>query len=90
MLTQLLGLHDLLDTILYYSMEAVSAKAASDLLLDDEEKNFHFYQVEGSAKLVLVTNSFPADIGLAGWVLQYQESQVIKRLIPSQVLRQGT
>ncbi|MFC1897247.1 GAF domain-containing protein [Chloroflexota bacterium] len=80
MLTQPLGLHDLLDTILYYSMEAVSAEAASVLLLDDEKKNFHFYQVEGPAKPVLMTSSFPADTGLAGWVLQHQEAQVINEV----------
>ncbi|MFC1984081.1 GAF domain-containing protein [Chloroflexota bacterium] len=80
MLTQPLGLHDLLDTILSYSMEAVSAEAASVLLLDDEKKNFHFYQVEGPAKPVLMTSSFSADTGIAGWVLQHQESQVINEV----------
>ena len=80
MLTQPLGLHDLLDTILYYSMEAVSAEAASVLLLDDEKNNFHFYQVEGPAKPVLMTSSFSADTGIAGWVLQHQESQVINEV----------
>lgn len=76
-LTQSLGLHDLLETILYCSMEAVSAEAASVLLLDDEKKNFQFYQVEGPVKPMLMTSSFPADKGIAGWVLQQQQSEVV-------------
>jgi GAF domain-containing protein len=47
------------------------------LLLDDEKKEFKFYQVEGEAKEVLIKSSFPADKGIAGWVLQNQQSQVI-------------
>ncbi len=77
MLTQSLGLHELLEAALYCSMEAVSAEAASILLLDDEKKNFSFYQVEGPAKPVLMTATFPADKGLAGSVLQKQQSEVI-------------
>jgi GAF domain-containing protein len=76
-ITQPLGLHELLETVLFCSMEAVSAEAASVLLLDDEKKEFKFYQVEGEAKEVLIKSSFPADKGIAGWVLQNQQSQVI-------------
>ena len=76
-LTQSLGLHDLLETILYCSMEAVSAEAASVLLLDNEKKNFQFYQVEGSAKPILMRSSFPVDKGIAGWVLQQKQSEVV-------------
>ncbi|MFC2004250.1 GAF domain-containing protein [Chloroflexota bacterium] len=76
-LTQSLGLHDLLEAILYCSMEAVTAEAASVLLLDDEKMNFQFYQVEGPAKPVLMTSSFPADKGMAGWILQQQQSEVV-------------
>jgi GAF domain-containing protein len=77
MLAQSLGLHELLEAALYCSMEAVSAEAASVLLLDDEKKNFVFYQVEGPAKQVLMTKTLPADKGLAGSVLQTQQSEVI-------------
>ncbi len=76
-LTQSLGLHDLLETILYCSMEAVSAETASVLLLDDEKKNFQFYQVEGPAKTMLMTSNFPVDKGIAGRVLQQQQSEVL-------------
>jgi GAF domain-containing protein len=76
-ITQPLGLHELLETVLFCSMEAVSAEATSVLLLDDEKKEFKFYQVEGEAREVLIMSSFPADRGIAGWVLQSQQSQVV-------------
>ncbi|MFC2014012.1 GAF domain-containing protein [Chloroflexota bacterium] len=76
-LTQSLGLHDLLETILYCSMEKVSAETASVLILDDEKRNFQFYQVEGPAKTMLMTSNFPVDKGIAGWVLQQQQSEVV-------------
>ncbi len=77
MLTQSLDLHELLETALNCSMEAVSADAASVLILDDEKKNFHFYQVEGPAKPLLATATFPADKGLAGSVLQARQPELI-------------
>ncbi|MCP4536687.1 MAG: GAF domain-containing protein [Chloroflexi bacterium] len=77
MLSQPLDLHELLETTLYCCMEAVSAEAASVLLLDDEKKNFGFYNIEGPAKPVLKAATFPADKGLAGSILQMQQSEVI-------------
>jgi GAF domain-containing protein len=76
-ITQPLGLHELLETVLFCSMEAVSAEATSVLLLDDDKKEFKFYQVEGKAREALTMSSFPADKGIAGWVLQNQQSQVV-------------
>ena len=77
MLSQSLDLHELLETTLYCCMEAVSAEAASVLLLDDEKKHFRFYQVEGPAKPVLMGSTFPADKGLAGAVLRSQQAEII-------------
>jgi hypothetical protein len=77
MIAQALDLRDVLEAVLYFCMEAVSAEAASVLLLDYEKKNFRFYSAEGPTKPVLLTASFPADQGLAGSVLQTQESEVI-------------
>ncbi|RLG43677.1 MAG: hypothetical protein DRN92_09085 [Thermoproteota archaeon] len=77
MLAQSLDLPELLEVALYCCMEAVSAEAASVLLLDDEKKNFSFYQVEGPAKPVLMTATFPADMGIAGSVLQTQQSEIV-------------
>jgi len=77
MIAQALDLRDVLEAILYFSMETVSAEAASVLLLDYEKKNFRFYSVEGPAKPVLLTATFPADQGLAGSVLQSQQSEII-------------
>jgi GAF domain-containing protein len=61
MLCQALDLHELLETTLYCCLEAVSAEAASILLLDDEKKSFRFYLAEG----------------LAGSVLSAQQSEMI-------------
>ncbi len=77
MLSQSMGLHDLMDTVLSCSMDAVSAEAASVLLLDDEKQNFSFYQVEGPAKPALMTATLPVDKGLASSVLQTQQSEVV-------------
>jgi GAF domain-containing protein len=77
MLAQYLGLQESLEIALYCCMEVVSAEAASVLLLDDEKENFRFYQIEGPAKPVLAGATFPADKGIAGHVLQTQQSEVI-------------
>jgi GAF domain-containing protein len=76
-LTQPLELREVLEIALYSCMEAVSATEASVLLLDDEKRNFHFYQIEGPAKPVLAGAEFPADKGLAGSVLRSRQSEVI-------------
>jgi GAF domain-containing protein len=81
MLAQSLGLHELLETVLYCCMETVSAEAASVLLLDDEKKSFSFYQVEGPAKPVLMAAILPVDQGIAGSILQTQQSEVINDVL---------
>ncbi len=77
MIAQTLDLRDVLEAVLYFCMEAVAAEAASVLLLDYEKQNFKFYSVEGPAKPVLLTTTFPADQGLAGAILASQQSEVI-------------
>ncbi len=76
-LAQSFGLQQLLETALYCSMEAVSAETASVLLLDDEKKNFVFYEVEGPTKSVLMGSTFSVDKGIAGDVLRTEKSEVI-------------
>ena len=77
MIAQTLALKDVLEAVVYLSMEAVSAEAASVLLLDHEKKTFRFYAVEGPAKPLLLHATFPADRGLAGAVLTSLESEVV-------------
>jgi hypothetical protein len=77
MIAQALDLRDVLEAVLYFCMEAVSAEAASVLLLDYEKQNFRFYSAQGPTKPVLLTASFPAGLGLAGHVLQTQQSEII-------------
>lgn len=77
MLAQSLGLHELLEAALYCVMDIVSAETASVLILDDEKEYFKFYHVEGPAKSLLLTATFPADKGLAGAVLRTGQSEII-------------
>ena len=77
LIAQALDLREALEAVLYFCMEAVSAEAASVLLLDYEKQNFRFYSTEGPTKPVLLTASFPADQGLAGHVLETQQSEIV-------------
>jgi PAS domain S-box-containing protein len=75
-IAQTLNLREVVEAVLYSSMEAVAAEAASVLLLDSEKKNFRFYGVEGPAKPLLLDVTFPADQGLAGHVFQTQQAAI--------------
>ena len=77
MLSQSLGLHEMLEAVLYCSMDVVSAEASSVLLLDDEKDNFLFFQAEGPVKPVLDVLTFPVDKGLAGSVYHSQKPELI-------------
>jgi hypothetical protein len=77
MIAQPLELRDVLGAVLDFCMESFSVEAASVLLLDDEQKNLRFYSAAGPAKPVLLMASFLADKGLAGAVLQTQQSEII-------------
>jgi transcriptional regulator with GAF, ATPase, and Fis domain len=77
MLAQSMGLHEILETALYCCLDVSSATEASILLLDEEKKNFRFYQVAGSAQPLLTGAKFPADVGIAGAVMRSRRSEVI-------------
>jgi len=77
MVAQCLDPHELLEAVLNVIMETVSAEGASVLLLDENQANFQFYSIEGPAKQCLMSVTFPADKGIAGYVLQTQRSEVI-------------
>jgi PAS domain S-box-containing protein len=77
---QTLNLREVIEAVLYSSMAAVAAEAASVLLLDAEKKNFRFYGVEGPAKPVLLDVTFPVDQGLAGYVFQTQQSAIFNEV----------
>jgi PAS domain S-box-containing protein len=71
-----LNLRDVLEAVLYSSMEAVSAEAASVMLLDDEKKNFQFFGLV-PPQPAMMNAKFSANQGLAGKVLQSQHAEVI-------------
>jgi GAF domain-containing protein len=77
MLARSVDLEELLEVALYCSMEAVSAEAASILLLDDPKENFRFFRVEGAAKPLLGGATFPATEGVAGRVLRTGEAEIV-------------
>ncbi len=77
MVAQCLDPHELLEAVLNVVMETVSAEGASVLLLDEDQGNFQFYSIEGPAKPVLMSATFPADRGIAGSLVQTQRSEVI-------------
>jgi putative methionine-R-sulfoxide reductase with GAF domain len=77
LLAKSIGLHDLLETVLYFCTEAVSAQEASVLFFDEERNNFLFYQTEGASRSLLKGASFPADEGIAGAVLRARKSEII-------------
>jgi GAF domain-containing protein len=77
MLVQSLELHDTLEGVLFCCMDAVSAEAASVLLLDDDMANFRFYHVAGPAESGLKGATLPADEGIAGHVLRTLEPLII-------------
>jgi hypothetical protein len=77
MLSQPMGLHEILEAVLYCAMEVVSAEAASVLLLDEDKQNFLFYQAEGPVKPVLDAITFPTNKGIAGSVYQSQTPEII-------------
>jgi len=71
-----LNLSDVLEAVLYSSMEAVSAGAASLMLLDDEKKHFQFFGLV-PPQPAMMNAKFSANKGLAGKVLQSQQAEVI-------------
>jgi GAF domain-containing protein len=77
MIAQALDLRDVLEATLYFCMDALTAEAASVLMLDFAKENFRFYSAEGEAKEVLLMATFPATHGLAGSVLETQQAEII-------------
>jgi PAS domain S-box-containing protein len=74
-----LNLRDVLEAVLYSSMEAVSAEAASLMLLDEEKNNFQFFGLV-PPQPAMMNAKFSANKGLAGKVLQSQQSEVINEV----------
>lgn len=80
LLAKPVGLSESLEIALFTSMNAVSAEAASILLLDETKQAFRFFHVEGAAKLLLGETTFKATEGVAGRVLQTLEAQIVNNV----------
>ncbi|MBE0636056.1 GAF domain-containing protein [Candidatus Bipolaricaulota bacterium] len=81
LLAKPVGLSESLDIALFSSMKAVSAEAASILLLDEAKQRFRFFHVEGAAKPLLGEITFDSSEGVAGRVLQSLEAQVVNDVV---------
>lgn len=77
LLAKPVGLSESLELALFSSMRAVSAEAASILILDESKETFQFFHVEGAAKPSLGDVSFSAKDGIAGRVLKTQEAEIV-------------
>jgi len=80
LLSKPVGLSDSLEIALFSSMKAVSAEAASVLLLDEAKERFHFFHVEGTAKPLLGETTFESSHGVAGRVLRSLEAEVVNNV----------
>ena len=68
----------LLQSIVETARAIFSAKAASIFLLDEERGELVFEAVAGEGSDALVGRRFPADTGIAGWVLTTQQPLVVE------------
>jgi GAF domain-containing protein len=69
---------DLLGAIVHVARSIFGAKASSILLLDEEAGELVFEAVVGEGEKSLLGSRFPADHGIAGWVLATRTPLVIE------------
>lgn len=74
---QPLGLHDLMENVLYCLLDVFGAEAASVMLADDTREHFEFYQVEGEAKPALDGLKIPIMGGIAGDVYRTGKNEIV-------------
>jgi GAF domain-containing protein len=72
-----LNLNEQLQWVIDRCMGAVSASAASVLLLTQDEQNLEFFAVEGEKRSMLSRFVMPADKGIAGNVIKEQQPLII-------------
>ncbi len=77
LLARSVGLAESLEIALFSSMNAVSAEAASLLLLNEDKTAFRFVHTHGAAKPSLGETTFSAQDGIAGRVLRTQEAEIV-------------
>ena len=78
MLTNTIALEELLGYIIWSCTDALAAEAGSILLLTEDKSELEFYIVEGEKKEALLKFRFPADRGIAGWVVQNREPVIVE------------
>lgn len=78
MLTYTLELEELLGYIIWSCTDTLSAEAGSVLLLDEGKTHLEFYAVEGEKKSALSKFRFPANKGIAGWVIKNRKPVIVE------------
>jgi GAF domain-containing protein len=71
---------ELLQSIVEVARAIFGAQASSVFLLDEKEHELVFQAVAGAGERSLVGRRFPADRGIAGWVVATGESMVVDDL----------
>ena len=67
----------LLDNILASALTSISAQDGSLLLVDEEKEELVFVAVHGRIREKLLHHRIPIGMGIAGWVAQYAQPQII-------------
>ena len=78
--SELIGLDQLIGRIITKTKELIDAESCAILLLDEERQELYFpYSADVAPEVEqrFATVRFPADRGIAGWVLQHGVSQLI-------------
>jgi GAF domain-containing protein len=74
----------LLDKILYSALTVVDCADGSVLLLDRETDELVFAVVHGAVAQALRGHRIPADQGIAGWVANHKEPQIVNNVAADQ------
>ena len=70
----------LLDRILYSALTVLDAVDGSILLLDEKTNELVFAVVRGELGHALTGYRIPNDLGIAGWVAQHKEPQIVNNV----------
>lgn len=71
---------ELLQSVVDVARAIFGAQASSVFLLDEETNELVFQAVSGQGEEFLVGRRFPADRGIAGWVVVSGEPMIVDRL----------
>lgn len=77
----LVDIDELVPFVIERTKVLLNAESSALLLLDDDRRNLHFYYIADVAPEIgrrFSEISFPADRGIAGWIIQHGVAQLVK------------